>query len=87
MKPAWQELNDRLIGSPSYFELDTHVQTHYRTLSRLATRYLGGVVLDAGAGRLTHRSIASSPSISRTRNAARSRSGSATPAAPTGWRP
>jgi SAM-dependent methyltransferase len=57
MKPAWQELNDRLIGSPRYFELDTHVQTHYRTLSRLASRYLGGTVLDAGAGRLTHRAI------------------------------
>jgi SAM-dependent methyltransferase len=57
MKPAWQELNDRLIGSPRYFELDTHVQSHFRTLRRLAARYLSGVVLDAGAGRLTHRSI------------------------------
>jgi SAM-dependent methyltransferase len=56
-KPAWQQLNERLIGSPSYFDLDTHTHSHFLTLSRLAQRYLGGVVLDAGAGRLTHRPI------------------------------
>lgn len=57
MKGSWQALNDRLIGSPRYFDLDSHTHSQFLTVRRLARRFLRGRVLDAGAGRLTYRTV------------------------------
>lgn len=57
MKGAWQELNERLIGSPDYFDLDARCRALSQTVGELAARHAHGRVLDAGAGRLTYRAL------------------------------
>jgi SAM-dependent methyltransferase len=57
VKDAWQELNERLIGSPDYFDLDARCRALSQTVGALAERYAHGRVLDAGAGRLTYRGL------------------------------
>jgi SAM-dependent methyltransferase len=57
MKDSWQSLNERLIGSERYFELDTQTRSLFLTLRRLGRQYVEGTVLDAGAGSMTYRSL------------------------------
>jgi SAM-dependent methyltransferase len=57
MKGAWQTLNERLIGSPAYYDLDARCRTLARVIQELAERHAHGRVLDAGAGRLAYRDL------------------------------
>ena len=57
MKGAWQELNERLIGSRDYFDLDAHAHAQFVAVRQLAERHARGRVLDAGAGRLAFRDV------------------------------
>lgn len=52
---GWQRLNDRTIGSARYWSIALQNRSFYLDMAPLIARYVGGDVLDLGAGRLAWR--------------------------------
>lgn len=53
MKYRWQKLTDGLIGKKDYFFIDPLIHSFFIIIRQYIERYVKGVVLDAGAGRLS----------------------------------
>jgi len=52
VKYRWQKLTDELIGKKGYFFIDTTIHSFFIVIKKYIEKYVKGIVLDAGAGRL-----------------------------------
>jgi len=52
MKRRWQKLTDDFIGKKDYFFIDASIHSFFIVIKKYIEKYVKGIVLDAGAGRL-----------------------------------
>jgi len=52
VKYQWQKLTDELIGKKGYFFIDATIHSFFIVIKKYIEKYVKGIVLDAGAGRL-----------------------------------
>src|SRR5687768_10846049 len=66
LRERWKALEDRAIASGTFFQMTAAGRSLGETMDALIARHARGVVLDAGAGRLAHRTaLTGNPRVTR----------------------